>query len=70
MPSVPVLLQFTLASALLAVTPGTSVWGVVAAGGLGSLLAARPGLALVVTAVGGIYYGTLGLLALAAAALR
>lgn len=83
MRSVPVLLQFTLASALLAVTPGpsvvlllavgadrgrragvatalglavgTSVWGVVAAGGLGSLLAARPGLLSVVTAAGGVY---------------
>lgn len=83
MPSVLVLLQFTLASALLAVTPGpsivlllavgadrgrragvatalglavgTSVWGVVAAGGLGSLLAARPSLLSVVTAAGGTY---------------
>lgn len=83
MPSTTVLLQFAVASTLLAVTPGpsivlllavgadrgrragvatalglalgTSAWGAVAAAGLGTLLATRPGLLSLVTAAGGCY---------------
>lgn len=83
MPTTTALLQFAVASLVLALTPGpsivlllavgadrgrragiatalglavgTSTWGVVAAAGLGSLLAARPGLLAVVTALGGAY---------------
>lgn len=39
----------------LGLAVGTTLWGVVAAAGLGSLLAARPGLLSVVTAAGGSY---------------
>lgn len=88
MPSPTTLLQFAVASLLLAVTPGPSVvlllaiatdrgrragvaaavglaagtfaWAVVTAAGLGTLLAARPGLLTAITALGGAYLLWLG----------
>lgn len=89
MPTPTTLLQFAVASLLLAVTPGPSVvlllaiatdrgrragvaaavglaagtfaWAVVTAAGLGTLLAARPGLLTAITALGGAYLLWLGI---------